>query len=200
MESASGGIRDNVISSNAGFAVKTDALPTVVHHNVVFGSIAPFDTTSGREPATWSNLVVDPLLVAADAGDYALAQTAAGDAAQSPAVDAGSGAVEALDVSGSTRTDGEPDADTADPVITRTPGLAGGGRRRSRLRPARARTRSTSTRRPATTRAAFTTRSRRRRPSGRSAARCAPTRCEPATPSWSRRAGMPRRSSWTCRE
>ncbi|MBU6282598.1 right-handed parallel beta-helix repeat-containing protein, partial [bacterium] len=111
---ASGEIRDNVVVAVGGSIVKTDLAPTVVHHNVLFGGARTFDSKSGEEPVRRANRVADPLLVDPAASDFSLRQVAAGQGADSPARDAGSGRVAVLDIGGSTRTDAVSDEGLAD--------------------------------------------------------------------------------------
>ena len=113
-ENASGEIRDNVVVAAAGSVVKTDLAPSVVHHNVLFGGARSFDSKSGQEPVRRANRVADPLFVAPAGFDFALRQTAAGQGADSPARDAGSGPVSTADIAGTTRSDAVPDAGLAD--------------------------------------------------------------------------------------
>ncbi|MBY0274023.1 right-handed parallel beta-helix repeat-containing protein, partial [Candidatus Binatia bacterium] len=114
LQNATGEIRDNVVAANVGSGVKTDSVPTVVHHNAVSGSVARFDTKSGAEPYLWANVVVDPQLGDPSRDDFTLRQTAAGEATTSPAVDAGSGSVGERDIAGSTRSDRVADSGVAD--------------------------------------------------------------------------------------
>ena len=113
-ENASGEIRDNVVVAAAGSVVKSDLAPSVVHHNVLFGGARSFDSKSGQEPVRRANRVADPLFVAPAGFDFALRQTAAGQGADSPARDAGSGPVSTADIAGTTRSDAVPDAGLAD--------------------------------------------------------------------------------------
>jgi len=114
LQNATGEVRDNLVANNAGSAIKTDTVPTVVHHNAVWGSATRFDTKTGAEPFLWANVVTDPLLADPAGGDFSLRQAASGGSLTSPAVDAGSGAVAARDISGSTRTDAVADTGIAD--------------------------------------------------------------------------------------
>ncbi len=110
-----GEIRDNVFSGNSPIGIETNTAPTLVHHNLIHGSAIELEQKSGQEPTVWSNVRgEDPLFVDAAAGDFRLAQRAAGQAEDSPAVDRGSGDVATLDIGGSTRSDGAPDAGVAD--------------------------------------------------------------------------------------
>ena len=114
LQNAAGELRDNLVAANVGSGIKTDTVPTVVHHNAVSGSVVRFDTRKGAEPFLWNNVTVDPLLTDPANDDFTLQQTAAGAAATSPAVDAGSGSVAARGISGSTRRDGAADTAVAD--------------------------------------------------------------------------------------
>ncbi|HEY8514398.1 MAG TPA: right-handed parallel beta-helix repeat-containing protein, partial [Candidatus Binatia bacterium] len=118
-------VRDNVLAFNEpiGLRVGAGAVPHV-RHNLIFGSgQLVFPEGSALGPG---NVVADPLFTqpaGADGvlggpdgfldDDFSLQQLAAGDAAQSPAVDAGSVAA-AEDIGGSTRRDAELDAGVAD--------------------------------------------------------------------------------------
>ena len=113
-QKASGEIRDNLAIASPGIGIKTDTQPTYVHHNGLFGNATPLSTDAAALPVVWSNVELDPLFVATGAADFQLQQLAAGQAADSPMVDRGSGAPAARDISGSTRTDGMPDEGNAD--------------------------------------------------------------------------------------
>ncbi len=107
LQHATGEIRDNVVANNPARGVKVDRTPTTVHHNLVVGSALPYDYDTDAMPVFWANLAADPQFADAAGGDYRLRAT-------SPALDAGSGSVEALGISGSVREDGAPDAGVAD--------------------------------------------------------------------------------------
>jgi hypothetical protein len=111
-----GEIRDNVIAGNTsiGLRVTTEGAGSHVHHNDSFGNSPNYSMPAGFVLGS-SNLAVDPLFVAVGSGDFSLSQTAAGQAVNSPLVDAGSDLVADADISGSTRSDGVADAAGADP-------------------------------------------------------------------------------------
>src|SRR5690606_2857738 len=94
-------------ANNPERGIKVDTAPTFIHHNLVFGSLKPFEIDNDQPPVLWANLAADPAFADAANGDYRLL-------ASSPAIDAGSGPVASVDISGSARADGEPDAGTAD--------------------------------------------------------------------------------------
>lgn len=122
----------NTIVGNHGSCpgLATDADSTTALTNTIFANnqdgppVVPNGTLTYSHLAFWNNaeapfgeghILADPLFVNAGAGDYHLSQTAAGEAATSPCVDAGSraasgSAVEEL----TTRTDGTPDTGTVD--------------------------------------------------------------------------------------
>lgn len=106
-ENASGEIRDNiVVSSGNEIGIKTDTAGSTVHHNdVVANATKAYQSAGGKEPIFWANLAVDPVFVGG--ADYRLT-------AGSPAIDAGSGAVSAVDISGSATQSGVADSSTAD--------------------------------------------------------------------------------------
>jgi len=115
MRNASGEIRDNVLLQNEMVGVKYDQPDALlaVHHNAVSGSALPFDLPSGvRQHPT--NLEVDPGLVAPELGNFALRQLS-GEGAPSPLLNLGSGSTTALDIGGSTASDGRLDEGIADP-------------------------------------------------------------------------------------
>lgn len=112
-QNASGEIRDNVIVAVAGAVVRTELAPTMVHHNVLGGGTTRIDSVAGQNPRVWGNVTSDPMLVDSDEPDLSLSEVEAGQAATSPAVDAGSGPIGTRDIGGSTRSDGVPDAGTA---------------------------------------------------------------------------------------
>ncbi|MBY0275801.1 right-handed parallel beta-helix repeat-containing protein, partial [Candidatus Binatia bacterium] len=113
-QKASGEIRDNLAIASPGIGIKTDTQPTYVHHNGLFGNTTALSTDAAAPPVVWSNVELDPLFVALGATGFQLQQLAAGQAADSPMIDRGSGAPATRDISGSTRTDGMPDAGNAD--------------------------------------------------------------------------------------
>ena len=109
-------VRDNVIVSNAATGLRLDAAGSFVKNNLLFGSATPLSPAD--YPLGGGMLAVDPLLVDPDGADgvlggisgwaddlFALAHVAAGQGADSPAVNAGSGNASALDIGGSTRSD-----------------------------------------------------------------------------------------------
>ena len=110
---ASGEIRDNVVVSNASIGIKFDigGLDTLLHHNDAFGHTQNYVVPNGFQ--LWaSNKSVDPLFVAPASFDFALSQTAAGQAVQSPLVDEGSAPVAEIDISGTTQSGSSPQDDT----------------------------------------------------------------------------------------
>jgi hypothetical protein len=68
----------------------------------------------GFVPGVRGNISADPLFVTGPKGDAYLSQTAAGQAANSPAVDSGSATAASLGETGTTRTDGVTDSATVD--------------------------------------------------------------------------------------
>ena len=112
LQKSTGEIRDNVVANNSGRGIKTTVAPSLIHHNNLFGQATPLDTTTGD--VIWANITTNPAFVNAAGGDYRLSHVAAGQASTSPAIDAGSGTTTAVDISGSTRTDGVVDAGIAD--------------------------------------------------------------------------------------
>ena len=109
-EDAIGEVRDSVIASNSGIGVKTNRAPVLVHHSLLFDQPSSFDWVVGEEIAEWDNVRADPLFVGAG---QSLSEVAAGQLVDSPALNAGSGPVVSVGISGSTRVDGEPDAGLA---------------------------------------------------------------------------------------
>lgn len=86
--------------------------PSIPTELVVNGNVF-WDFDPAWTPPAGSGIVADPLFVTGPRGDHYLSQAAAGQAATSPAVDAGSGP--ASDLPGrTTRTDGVPDAGAID--------------------------------------------------------------------------------------
>ncbi|MDG2306155.1 MAG: right-handed parallel beta-helix repeat-containing protein, partial [Candidatus Binatia bacterium] len=112
---ATGEIRENVATMNTNIAIKVDTAPTYIHHNVLHASTTDIDTQTGQEPVRWDNATTDPLLVNPAGGDLSLSHLAAGQGANSPAIDQGSALVVDADISGATRTDAIADSGTADP-------------------------------------------------------------------------------------
>lgn len=104
-QNATGEIRDNIVVNNANRGIKTDTAGSTVHHNDVFGSAIDYESGGGAEPIFWGNLAIDPAFVGAP--DYRLT-------AGSPAIDAGSGDVANVDISGSATQSGVADSGTAD--------------------------------------------------------------------------------------
>jgi len=91
------------------------------------------DIADGDFQGTNSNISLDPCFVRGAHGTYCLSHTAAGQATNSPCVDAGASVAAAvgLDIR-STRTDGEPDTEVVDmgyhfPGVTRIDSIAVGG-------------------------------------------------------------------------
>ncbi|MBY0274768.1 right-handed parallel beta-helix repeat-containing protein, partial [Candidatus Binatia bacterium] len=97
-------IRDSVLADNQPYGIRLDTIGSSLHHDLISGSDHPL--SPGDYPVGAGMLAGDPLFVApagpdgARGGvdgfaddDFSLAQIAAGDGAQSPAVDAGSGDV-----------------------------------------------------------------------------------------------------------
>jgi parallel beta-helix repeat protein len=113
-QNATGEIRDNIASANTNFAVRVDTAPAFVHHNLFHQSNNDLGVSSGQEPLAWANRNADPLFVDPAQGDFSLSQIAAGQVADSPAFNTGSGLASELDISGSTRSDAAPDTDVAD--------------------------------------------------------------------------------------
>lgn len=113
-QNATGEIRNNIVTSNSGQGIKTNTLPLLLHHNLVFANPTAYETSSDAKPVGWANLSQDPLFRDSDAGDFRLQQLAAGDPFQSPAVDAGSGTTSESYISGTTRVDGVIDQAIAD--------------------------------------------------------------------------------------
>ncbi len=112
-------LTNNIIVSNQyGLRVEGEGGPGVtvtIDYNDVWGNAAA--NYSGWPDATGSggNFSADPLFVPGFAAGYALSQLAAGQAADSPAVDAGSDTALNLDLAGrTTRSDGAPDTGIVD--------------------------------------------------------------------------------------
>jgi len=113
-QKATGEIRDNLSIAGSGVGIKTDTQPTHVHHNGLSGNPVPIGIETAAPPEVWSNVELDPLFVALGVNGFQLQQLAAGQIADSPMLDAGSGTPASRDISGSTRTDGMPDEGNAD--------------------------------------------------------------------------------------
>ena len=126
---ASGTIRDNLLTNTPGVGLRIDTAGSTLLHNGFFAAAQEMDPATyilAQCAACSSNRVLDPAYVDPDGADgvrggtgwadddFRLSQTAAGQATQSEAVDAGSVEVDSLGPVGSTRTDGEPDAGTLD--------------------------------------------------------------------------------------
>ncbi|HEY8514397.1 MAG TPA: right-handed parallel beta-helix repeat-containing protein, partial [Candidatus Binatia bacterium] len=125
---ASGEVRDNSITSQRDVGLYLAAPDVTVHHNNLSANGRDRDQKNDYLPslAFWQNLSVNPRYVRPSGADgllggdgwrdddFRLQQLAAGDAQQSPLVDAGSGEVDALDIGGSTARDGAPDTGIAD--------------------------------------------------------------------------------------
>jgi len=112
LENATAEVRDNIFAANQTRGVKLDTAGTRLHHNDLFGSAVAIEANVGAEPLAWSNLGDDPLFTGPT--EPTLQQIAAGQGADSPLVDRGSGSTVARDISGSTRTDDAEDEGTAD--------------------------------------------------------------------------------------
>ena len=117
-------IRDSIVADNQPYGIRLDTIGSSLHHDLISGSTSPL---SPRDYAVGAGTITgDPLFVlpaGADGirggegfadDDFSLAQIASGQAAQSPAVDAGSGDVATRDIGGGTRSDAVPDAGVAD--------------------------------------------------------------------------------------
>jgi len=111
---ATGEIGWNVVSFNVGPGIKVDDGPVWIHHANLFGNGLPIFSEPENPPVVWSLVPGDPAFVDRDAGVYALRQVAAGQAADSPAVDAAGVRPGRARIKGSTRTDGVADAGMAD--------------------------------------------------------------------------------------
>ncbi|MEM7262696.1 MAG: right-handed parallel beta-helix repeat-containing protein [Planctomycetota bacterium] len=85
--------------------------PIASQISAVPGVEVVFSSVEGGFPG-FANIDADPLFVSGSLGDFYLSQIAAGDPAQSPAVDAGDPALPII--SGSTRTDHAPDTGVVD--------------------------------------------------------------------------------------
>ncbi|MFA4980961.1 MAG: right-handed parallel beta-helix repeat-containing protein, partial [Candidatus Omnitrophota bacterium] len=110
-------IRNNIIAENngntdggkRGICAYGGANPVVSYNNVWGNANGDYD---GPYTDGGGNISTDPLFVTGPDGDYYLSQTAAGQEADSPCVNAGSREVEADD--GTTRTDQKPDSGILD--------------------------------------------------------------------------------------
>lgn len=125
-------IRNNTVTRDEGQGIRSDALPTVennvVHANGSTDIVLPREATaSGNVYGTsWNtldatNVEADPLFVDPAVGDFHLSHLAAGQAADSPAIDAGTVAASAACLEPApcldgftTRTDAVTDAGTVD--------------------------------------------------------------------------------------
>jgi parallel beta-helix repeat protein len=108
-------LTNNVIATN-DHGLRTDGTitPTITHNNVWSNTTANYsglpDPTGGN-----GNISLDPLFVSGPEGGYYLSQVAAGQAANSPCVDAGSDTAAHLGLDNRTsRTDGTADGGAAD--------------------------------------------------------------------------------------
>jgi len=108
-------LTNNIIVSNT-YGLRTDGtLTTTIRHNDVWGNATM--NYSGLLDPTGSdgNISLDPLFVSGPDGDYYLSQTAAGQVANSPAVDSGSDSASNLTLhTRTTRTDGQADSGLVD--------------------------------------------------------------------------------------
>ena len=106
-------LKNNIITNNTGYGVYRSSGTVTIIYNDVFGNTSGNYYNCGPIPA--SNISSDPIFVTGPKGGYYLSQTAAGQAANSPCVDAGSDTAQNLGLSGmTTRTDNVADADMAD--------------------------------------------------------------------------------------
>src|SRR5581483_3467333 len=125
LRNAIGEVRDNVIADNANVGLRIDTPGASVHHNLISGSAAALSPDS--YVVGTGMIEADPLFVDPDGADgvlggvsgyaddrFAIGQIAAGQSADSPARNAGSGTVASRDIGGSTRSDGVSDSSTAD--------------------------------------------------------------------------------------
>jgi hypothetical protein len=126
---ATGTIRDNLLSNTAGVGLRVDTAGVRLLHNGFFADAQEMDPETyilSQCAGCAFNVVLDPSYVkpAGNDGirgglgwaddDFRLAQTAAGQAVQSQAVDAGSLNVDEIGPVGSTATDGSPDGSVLD--------------------------------------------------------------------------------------
>ncbi|MFM7140553.1 MAG: right-handed parallel beta-helix repeat-containing protein, partial [Alphaproteobacteria bacterium] len=111
---ATGEIGWNVVSFNLGPGIKVDDGPVWIHHANLFENFLPIFSEPGTPPVVWSLVPGDPLFVDRASGNYALRQVAAGQEANSPAVDAAGVNTGKARIKGSTRSDGAPDGGIAD--------------------------------------------------------------------------------------
>ncbi|MEO2169674.1 MAG: right-handed parallel beta-helix repeat-containing protein, partial [bacterium] len=114
LQNAIGELRDNIVVGNSGRGIKSDTAPLLLHHNLVFANPVAYDTQISAMPTAWDNRARDPLFRDPSGGDFRLQQSAAGDGATSPAVDAGSAEPVPAGISGSTRGDAASDIGVAD--------------------------------------------------------------------------------------
>ena len=114
LQNATGEVRENIVHASSGFGVKTDTAPVLLHHNLVFANGTAYDTEGEAEPTYWNNLARAPGFVDAAGGDFRLSRTAAGDATDSSAIDAGSGTPAEADISGIAGHGDTADSGTAD--------------------------------------------------------------------------------------
>ena len=126
---ATGTIRDNLLSNTAGVGLRVDTAGVRLLHNGFFADAQEMDPETyilSQCAGCAFNVVLDPSYVkpAGNDGirgglgwaddDFRLSQTAAGQAVQSQAVDAGSLNVDEIGPVGSTAIDGSPDGGVLD--------------------------------------------------------------------------------------